>query len=174
MRKQFLFILLLSFGFNSIAQNINHKICISPGSLIGARVNLNYEKITHSKFTYGARLEYSTGWRTLLFTPTGRFYFFDEEATGLYLESGLGVRSTFYEGIRDEDFGSFAPQFKLGVGAQWFGGKKDNIPFDITLGFNIDPIVGSVIEEYGDGGALLGAFGPWSLIYFRLQTGLGF
>jgi hypothetical protein len=170
MKKLITTILLFFFVGTSFGQQ--NSITLSPGSLFLARFNLKYEKLTAKKLTYGSRLEYSTAWKSLMVVPYGRVYPFSSESTGLFTEFGAGFRSTNLPDFADINFGKFAPVARLMIGAQWFGGKKNNIPFEFGLGLNIDPLVFGNVEETDGGSALMGLVGPFSIFNFRLQTGL--
>ncbi len=174
MKKNYVLLISLCLTLPILSQV--QSITISPISLFGARINLRYEKLTDKKLTYGARTEFSTAFRTLMLIPYGRIYPFSKENKGLYSELGIGYRGTYFKDFHDPtiNFTKSAPVCRFMLGGQFFAGKKDNIPFDFGLGINIDPIVFANVEETDGGSVFLGLLGPFSMINFRIQTGLAF
>lgn len=170
-----------SLGQEAQDQPLNHSIVGSPFSLMS---KLRYERITQSHFTYGARVEIFVG-PSIGVLPNGRLYFFSNEASGLYTEAACGVvkypTGPDAPGYETDDFYPWSLQARVGIGAQFFAGKNNNIPIDFSLSVNMDAWYlnwsADLADDFGDEGelaaGLAGIAGPWSLLKFRFQTGFG-
>jgi len=156
-----------------------HSVVVSPGSLFIGRANFRYEKLRESHFTYGSRLEVSfldKGFdKHIWVIPYGRLYFFNKEQTGLYSEAGLGYRLRYAksaDGFSDyRDIFKSSADARISLGTQWFAGKKSKIPFDISLGLNVDFQNKNVPDDVKIGTFL---FGPLAALNLRIQTGFSF
>jgi hypothetical protein len=178
-----LLLFIISLNELTLAQETHYpnSFVLSPGSLFLGRLNMKYEKLKESNFSYGARVEasfLSALDRHIWLMPFGRFYFFNKEHTGLYSEAAIGYRvrysKTFdpdtFDPNSDEVFKS-APVGRFYLGTQWFSGKKSKTPFDIALGLNIDARNFSKNATETGSGLVTGLVGPLSLINLRIQTG---
>jgi hypothetical protein len=170
-----------SQGQETQDQPLNHSIVGSPFSLMS---KLRYERITQSHLTYGARFEFFVG-PSIGVLPNGRLYFFSKEASGLYTEAACGFvkypTGPDAPGYESDDFYPWSIQARVGIGAQFFAGKNNNIPIDLSLSINMDAWYlawsSELSDELGDEGelaaGLAGIAGPWSFLKFRFQTGFG-
>lgn len=141
-----------------------------------------FEKLTNRKITYGVRAEYFLlPIPSFALLPNSRFYPFSKDASGLYSELAVGpilYSPNIINGLNEEGYTDVSPiqtQVRVGLGIQWFTGKKNNIPIDINLSLNVDTFAHDFTEDIDDAEytAPLPFFGAPGVLKLRFQTGFG-
>jgi len=153
-----------------VQDDFDHLITFSPLSLF---TRWRYENINQGHFSWGSRAEvYGTAGGALAILPYGRAYT-GTQGEGFYAEIAAGPVMYF-----SDEFSSrtLQGQFRLGLGSQWMGGRKVIRPRDFSVSINLDTfylseVVGSTGSD--DFEAIVGLFGPWSILKVRFQRGIG-